>query len=477
MPKKNKERILKKVLKKIVPKPSERKRLEDLAEKILKIASKEAEKYGAEPIIAGSLTRDTWLPGKMEFDLFIMFPKSTSKTDLEKHGLKIGKSIVRKMKGKHRIDYAEHPYVCGVVKNMHIDIVPCYKLNATSELKSSVDRTPFHVRYIEKNLPKRMANDVRLLKQLCGAYKIYGADTKTEGFSGYVCELIIVRYRSFLKAMSAISKWHSGEVIDIEKFYAEKAHTWLKRKFKAQPFILIDPTDANRNTAAAVSQENFHKLIKIASVFQKSPSEQMFFPKKKKPMTITHMNRALKERDTEIIVVKFRPPKVVPDILWPQLRRFGNRTEAILRENEFVVLRKGVYTNEKDIACVLLEMKNCRLPAVQKRIGPNVSDKNGSKNFIRKYKKSAITGPFVERGFWVVETKRKFRTAQKKLKDSFGDSLKTLKAKGIPSHIAKQIAKKYTLISDQKRIIQIVKKDKEFGIFLREYFEKERLDV
>jgi len=477
MPKKNKGRILKKVLKNIVPKPSEKKRLEELAEKILEIASKEAEKYDAEPIIAGSLTRDTWLPGKMEFDLFIMFPKSTSKANLEKHGLKIGKSIVRKMKGKHIIEYAEHPYVCGIVKNMHIDIVPCYKLNSTAELKSSVDRTPFHVRYIEKNLPKRMANDVRLLKQLCGAYRIYGADTKTEGFSGYVCELIIVRYGSFIKAMHAISKWESGEVIDIEKFYKEKDHARLKRKFKAQSLILIDPTDANRNTAAAISHENFQKLIKITNEFQQSPSEQMFFPKRKKPMTITHLKRTLKERDTEIIVIKFRPPKVVSDILWPQLRRFANRTEAILKENEFVVLRKGVYTNEKNIACVLLEMKNCRLPAIQKRIGPSVSDKDGSKNFICKYKKTAITGPFVEKGFWVVETKRKFRTAQSKLKDSLGDSVRTLKAKGIPSHIAKQVAKRYTLLSDSERIIKIVKKDKEFGIFLREYFEKERLDI
>ena len=198
-----KQTVIKNVLKKIVPKPAEKRALERLAEKILDMTNKEAEKYDAHGIIAGSLTRDTWLPGKMEFDIFILFPKNMSKEEMEKAGLEIGKKVIKKMKGTSRIDYAEHPYVSGNIGKMEIDIVPCYRLNSTSELKSSVDRTPFHVRYIERNLPRKLSDDVRLLKQLCGAHKIYGADTKTEGFSGYVCELLIVNYGSFNKTSQA----------------------------------------------------------------------------------------------------------------------------------------------------------------------------------------------------------------------------------------------------------------------------------
>jgi tRNA nucleotidyltransferase (CCA-adding enzyme) len=201
----------------------------------------------------------------------------------------------------------------------------------------------------------------------------------------------------------------------------------------------------------------------------------MFFPQKKKPLKLAELKKLQNGRETELIAVKFKPPAVVPDILWPQLRRFADRLESILKENEFTVLRKAVYTNEKDLAIVLLEMENCKLPVVRKRIGPSVFDIGGSQNFIKKYKPQAINGPFIESAFWIVETKRKFRTAEEKLEDSLDDPLKILEAKGIPSYVAKQVSKKFELVSDVKRIAALAKKDKEFGVFLRDYFEKESL--
>jgi hypothetical protein len=81
----------------------------------------------------------------------------------------------------------------------------------------------------------------------------------------------------------------------------------------------------------------------------------------------------------------------------------------------------------------------------------------------------------VEGGFWVVETKRKFRTAQEKLEDSLGDPLKVLEAKGIPSHVAKQISRGFQVTADVGKTAKLAKKDKGFGVFLRDYFEKENI--
>jgi tRNA nucleotidyltransferase (CCA-adding enzyme) len=149
--------------------------------------------------------------------------------------------------------------------------------------------------------------------------------------------------------------------------------------------------------------------------------------------------------------------------------------ESILKEYEFDIMRRSEYTDENKLSCVLLEMKNSTLPSIEKKTGPHMSDSDGSRNFIKKYEKLAKTGPFIEGGFWVVETERKFTTAERKIKDSLDDPLKELKAKGIPSHIAEEISKKYSVFSKPEQIIQISKKDKDFGVFLREYFEKERL--
>ena len=475
MPKASMETVLKKAARKVVPRPAERKRLENLAAKALAIANKEALKHDAYAIIAGSLTRNTWLPGKMEFDLFILFKPSVPREKLEKLGLRIGKVVIRKLGGRATVEYAEHPYTGGCVRGLNIDVVPCYELESTEQLKSSVDRTPFHVRYIEKRLPPELSNDVRLLKQLCGAAGVYGADAKTEGFSGYVCELLTIRYGKFAGIIKAVAGWRPGEIIDIENFYRKEEHRELAKAFKNQPMILIDPTDRNRNAAAAVSAESFCKLRSAVREFLKKPSLDAFFPKPRKPLSPKELKDAVRERETAVIVVSFRPPQVVPDILWPQMRRLGQRLESILSENDFDVLRRGVYTDGCGLAAVVLEMENCVLPAVRKRVGPSVFDDAGARNFAKTYKRSAINGPFVEGGFWAVETKRRFRTAQEKLEDSLGDPLKVLEAKGIPSHVAKQISRGFKVVADVGKIAKLARKHKGFGVFLRDYFEKENL--
>jgi tRNA nucleotidyltransferase (CCA-adding enzyme) len=182
------------------------------------------------------------------------------------------------------------------------------------------------------------------------------------------------------------------------------------------------------------------------------------------------------KRRMELILVKFKSPDVVPDILWPQLRRFSNRLQNILEETkyEFKVFGKSEYSNEKDLAVVLLEMEFSKLPTIQKRIGPKVFDIKDSERFLEKYKQ-APTGPYVENNCWVVETPRKFLAARAKVQDVLKDSIKILKDKGIPNYIADEISKGYEIISENTSIIHLVKKDPTFGIFLRKYFDKESL--
>jgi tRNA nucleotidyltransferase (CCA-adding enzyme) len=472
---KNYQKILKEVLVKIKPNQSQRKKLEELSKKALSITNQEVKKVNAKAIIAGSLTRDTWLPDKNEFDIFIIFPKSISEDRLEKLGLKFGKRIIQNLDGEWIVEYAQHPYVRGNVDDTQIDIVPCYELKLGEKIKSAVDRTPFHVRYLEKHLQKKMSDEVRLLKRICYANKIYGADAKTEGFSGYICELLIIKYGSFLNLLKNVVKWNAAEIIDLEKHYSEKDYRTLRKQFKNQVLIIIDPIDKTRNAAAAISATSFFRLKKIANDFLKNPSKEFFFEREFVSITENELILNQMKRRTELLLVVFEPPKIVPDILWPQLRRFADRVEGILKEYEFITLRKDVYTNEEDLAVVLLEMEVSKLPSVDKRIGPMVFDIDDSERFLKKYKNNCLVGPFVENNFWCAEIKRKFLTAREKLSDSLSDNLTVLKEKGIPNYIAKQIVKKFEIIYESNRIVELIKKDDNFGVFLRRYFEKESL--
>jgi tRNA nucleotidyltransferase (CCA-adding enzyme) len=361
------------------------------------------------------------------------------------------------------------------VKDVDIDVVPCFEISSTEKLKSSVDRTPFHVRFIERCLRPDQSKEVRLLKQFCKANGLYGADAKTEGLSGYVCELLVIKYGSFIGVLEGAVGWHAGYIIDIASFYKKEEYAQLKKMFKSNPLILIDPTDRTRNTSAALSCYNFEKLRSVARKLLENPSERMFFPQKIRPMSLRELASVQKRRESEIAVVVIDAPKVVPDILWPQLRRFAQRLEMIMKENEFAVMRKDVYSDEDDFAAVLLEMETHKLPAVRKRTGPSVFDEHGARSFLGKYNKSATAGPFIEGEYWTVETKRAFRTAKEKLKDSLSDSLKELEAKGIPNFIAKEVSKGYRILDSPKEIISMARKDADFGIFLRKYFDKESL--
>ena len=464
--------IFREVLKEIKPSKEQEVHLKRVANKALKLVKGEAKKYKAKAILAGSITRNTWLPDKLEFDIFIMFPEEMKEKRMENLGLRIGKKVVRKLKGTFKIEYAEHPYVSGNVDGIDIDIVPCYELKSLEKIKSAVDRTPFHVRYLEKNFKKVMSNEVRLLKQFLKANEIYGADTKTQGFSGYSCELLIIKYKKFLNLLKEAVKWNPGEIIDIEKYYTKKDFEKLKMMFKNQPLILIDPVDKNRNTAAALSPRNFFLFKKLAKAFLKNPSNKFFFPKEIKPMREEDYIKKLRKRETEIIVLKFEKPDVIEDILWPQLTKFADRVCSILKEYDFKVMKKAVFADE-EFCYVLFEFEIWKLPEVEKRVGPIIFDLKDSRNFLEKYKEDTINGPYVEGIRWVVETKRRFLTAKEKLIDSLSKSFEILVAKGIPNYIAEKLAKGFDIFAGSEVILLL--KNRKFAIFLKKYFTKEKL--
>ena len=129
MPNKNAkiDRILEKVLQKIIPNKTEHREIENIMKKVTSKTEKIIEPFKLSYTIAGSFIRNTYMLDKKEFDIFIMFPESYSREKLEKMGLKIGEKIVKSLKGKYIIAYAEHPYVRARINGYEVDIVPCYK--------------------------------------------------------------------------------------------------------------------------------------------------------------------------------------------------------------------------------------------------------------------------------------------------------------------------------------------------------------
>jgi len=456
------------VLKKITPSPSEQKETEAVIDKVKETTGRIIKPYGISLTIAGSFVRDTWLPSKREFDLFLLFPEWYSRDDLEKKGLSIGKRIVNKLKGKYIIAYAEHPYVRATIEGFDVDIVPCFKVESATKIRSAVDRTPFHNEWLAKNMKRSQPPEVRMFKQFCKGQSIYGSDTKTQGFSGYLCELLIVNFGNFKKLLKEVSQWKPGVFIDLENHHKNPEE--IMKRFKKDPLIVIDPVDPNRNVAAALSPKNFTKLANSAKNFLREPAQKFFFKTPRK-FSVRELGSVMKKRETQVLAVTFKRPDVIDDTLWPQLRKAGRRINDTLHDYDFEVMGWDVFSDQKQ-CYILLELSVWKLPKVRKLRGPDIFSGKRVTEFKRKYQSAGRV--WVDGEYWFAEVKREFTLAENKIAEFLRDPKSELRAKGIPSYIAIAVSKKYTLLKGSE-IQKIVKTNPEFAEFLRDYFEREMI--
>jgi tRNA nucleotidyltransferase (CCA-adding enzyme) len=456
------DKILKDAAKRVKPTEKEQRETGLFLQKIIRAVNSVIRPLDLSLVLAGSFVRDTWLPHRKEFDVFILFPESTSREELEKEGIEAGKGIVNKLGGSHKIAYAEHPYVRARVDGYDIDIVPCFNVQSATKIKSAVDRTPFHNRWLNRNLRPGLTTDVRLMKQFCKAMGLYGSDTKTLGFSGYLCELLVIYYKSFRKLVREASKWEAGDVL----INLSKSMPGDSKRFEGQPLVVIDPVDPNRNVAAALSPENFTGFVYACREFVKRPSIRFFFRPARK-VNVRVLQGIMKNRRTSLMAVGFKRPDVIDDVLWPQLRRTLRRLKDVLEDAEFQVIGSGVFANKECL--MLFELSVWDLPAARKITGPSIFLKKRSKQFINKYKPMGRL--WVENSCWVAEIRRRFCLANEKLRDYMRGSCKQLRERGVSSYIAKSSGKGFRILSD-KDVLRLARKDRELAEFLDRYFKR-----
>ncbi|MFH1786066.1 MAG: CCA tRNA nucleotidyltransferase [archaeon] len=428
---------MKEVLDKITPSKEERERVHRLAQEMVA----EIRKLGYHAEVMGSIAKETWVSGEADIDIFVFFSQKTTKQELERKGLELGKKIFKKLGGSFEIGFAEHPYVKGEIRGIGADIVPCYKLKKV-EIKSAVDRTPFHTHYVNKRLKKPQRKEVLLLKQFCRGQEIYGSELKTEGLSGYLCEILILRYGTFSDCIDAISKWKEGKIIDIEEHYLKDEAEKLRQQFRA-PLIAIDPVDLNRNVAAVLSRKNLLKLIKAAKGYRQKPSEKFFFQGRVEPMSPRRIKGCM--------FVVFPREKVLDDIIYPQMRSTAKKISTALMINGFEVLKEGAWANG---SCVLVfRLKSARIPKKYKHYGPPLEMKEHTARFRKKYKSVKKEGKRL-----VVLRERKYQEADAFLKAYLR------KEKGIASHLD---AKKAKMVTDAKSIFR-----EDFGQWLTKWYNE-----
>lgn len=428
--------IKRKVLEKVTPTEKELEKEQEIAEKIIK-KIKTVKGIHLDAVLAGSLSRNTHLKGERDIDIFILFDKKVKKEKFVKEGLKIAKKI----SGKNwEIDYGEHPYVKTEIEGYKVELIPAYKIKTTKELLSSVDRTPFHTEFIKEKIKEKQRNEVRLLKKFLRGIECYGAELKTQGFSGYLTELLIIKNKNFENALKKVSSWKEKKVISLTEKLTKKREKELEKKFFTS-LIFIDPTDEKRNVSAAVSNEVYEKFKKKAKEFLKKPSITFFYPKPVKILSKTEFNKKIREKN--LIVIETPYEKIHEDVAFGQLRGFLKKLKKELEKNDFTVLNEKLWTDQKKKMLLLVEIKQKKLEREKMVKGPPAGMKEHANKFREKHGKQKVKEI---KGHLHAKVKRKHIKAETVVKEFIEKQIKVNPKK----FLIKQLKKRFSIHSGNK---------------------------
>ncbi len=382
------------------PAPAERAELEAVTDTLVTRAEAVLERRDvtADVVHVGSSARNTWVAGDRDIDLFVRFSPTLDRDALRQHGLAVGHAVLP----EGREEYAEHPYVTGTFRGFDVDIVPCYDVPAASEIRSAVDRTPFHDEYLTERLDPSLAAGVRLIKGFCSGVGVYGSDLRTRGFSGYLVELLVLEYGGARALLEAAASWQPPVRLDP----ADHGQSSFD-----DPLVVIDPTDPNRNVAAVLSAESLARFQHYARQFLAVPDMSFFEEPVSPSITPSALREHLERRDTTPVALVFPLPELIEDDLYPQLRTSRQGVVDGLDRQGFDPLR-ATTAAINDEGLIFVELSVAERPAVERHAGPPVHVPNHAETFFEKYADDPdVYGPFLDDDRYVVERPRDIRSA------------------------------------------------------------------
>ncbi len=349
--------ILNDVLEKIRPDKKEKEKIANISKKLKDKAVRE----NVEPLIVGSVAKETNLKGA-DIDLFIKFNKNIN---LKQEGLEIARKILPD--GKEL--YAQHPYLRGEIEGIGLDVVPCYIINDSSNSISAVDRTPFHTKWVNDNIQGK-EDEVRLAKQFLKGAGAYGANAAVGGFSGYLVEILIIKYGNFKNLIEEISQWKPPVIIQKVGGVPEAA------------MMLQDPVDEKRNVSAGVTLKGIGAAILASKAFLNKPTIEFFFPKNK-----------IRKAKGIVTTVVLPHSGGSDETVLPWLQKQGRKIYNAISDFEPIAWN----ANLTDKCFLVFETAIVKLPEIVPHKGPAPWD-DGALDFLQKYPDASLSGERLEIG-------------------------------------------------------------------------------
>ncbi len=345
------DRVIARARRDVIPPRKDSDKMNALAEQFLDRTRKAADAYTETRgvMMGGSFAKGTWLAREVDLDIFVKIDTSVTDERFEEVGLAVGRRAARGLPTGKK--FAQHPYTEALAGDVKVNIVPCYDVRE-GEWRSAADRSPFHVKVVA-GLPEEKKTEVRLLKRFMKSVRVYGAEIETQGFSGYVTEVLVIRFGSFKAAL----KWFSS----------------LQFRPRGNPLSLPDPVDGGRDLGVAISAEKLGRMVLASREFLRRPSPAFF--------------RAMREKTRggkrpEVYAIAFSHERLSEDTLWGELRRTARHIVSHVESKGFAVARWMAASNDSDRSAILMIPEFTSLPEMEQRKGPTVDRRDDVRAFI-----------------------------------------------------------------------------------------------
>lgn len=388
------ERIKEETLQKIKPTKSEEVTLLSVADEVIERLDDVLRISGinGKAELHGSVPHGTWVRGQMDIDVFVVLDEFKERGQLGE----VLDKVREHTDWGFTIAFAEHPYLQTEIEGYKIDIVPCFRRKQGERIRSATDRTPMHTEWLKTRLGD-LGDEVRILKQFLKVGEMYGAEIKVGGFSGYLCELLVVKYGSFMDLMETAASWGEQEVIG---FNGET------RVFDA-PLVVYDPVDKNRNVASALRQDVYSRFVEAAKAFVDNPRE-VFFVLDTNPIEKETILDLIESRILAFIVIEESRAEV-PDVLWGMIWKSSSAIERQLTQKGFKVLGSTAWSNDLNRHVLVYEVEEENLPEVYKHYGPQNYLTLNVEQFKAAYKErdNLVAGPELDGDTWYVMLRRR----------------------------------------------------------------------
>ncbi len=343
-------------------------------------------------VIGGSYAKDTWLPGNRDVDVFAKF------NYLKFRDKDISSYLFAELKKRFKnveVVHGSRDYYHILINEILFEVVPVLDITKPEKALNVMDVSPLHVAYVKKKLKKK--DDVRKLKALLKAQKLYGAESYIKGFSGYVLEILVSYYGSFNNLIKKARNWDlKKEVIDPAKHYKSKeiALKSLNKSKVNSPLVLVDPVQKERNAAAALSADKYKAFIGLCKQFDDSKS---WF--ESKVLDVSSLSK-------EYLVLNVEPLDGKEDVILSKMVALLERIVREFKLHDFPVLDYGWDRKHFWFKVKPIEKK-------YKHYGPGLGRKEHVKAFKKKYPRKVK----VEKEKVYVLLDRKYNDPKKFLRD------------------------------------------------------------